>query len=938
MKTKGPPIRKRGPTHLLLLGEKAGMRENFIRAALILFAVLLCAPRAQAYVTNVQALVTFTNQIASRGATTNGDTITVNGDVRRYTNGTLASASSWIQSTNVLGHAATNTWLHLGTYGVTGVERVFPTNTASIVIVGSFRTNTFLSVTLSSGVGTVSYATNVWAESYPLMHPTDSLATEAARTNNESGFFAVMSDAGSRSTNTVPNRVPALTNLLDRISHQSFTNKTAYGLTNRGGFSDGVVLTNVVAIWGSNGALFGVVITGATNLSGYAGSLTNGTFYSNTLHFVRGTNLQALHGTVHILSNGLYSAPTLTNPVTLNLINYGNAIRSEGPGGNSFQMGSNSWALGARSIAIGNGAFTTNTEAVAVGTAAIATNDNSTAIGSGARAAAASASAFGDDAVASGAFSLAVGQAATASGESDLAIGVTAAASGSYGVAVGTEAIASARSAVAVGEAAGASAIYSGAFGPQVSAAHSNSVAIGTIAFSGAATSTTTTNQIRIATTEHVVSAPGFIQAAGISNLVTVAGQTNVMGGDLSTPRAAVTTIANGANRFSMGTNIFIDLVGSPSAGGWSVDGIIFGTVVPRDGHQIFVRNGTGYDATFAHNSGLEAVAAYRISTATSTNVIFTNAATAHLIYSASSARWLLWNVFSGHAVLASATNAMGFLDGSGTNASFYQTAGKATATFNALVGIATNIQQSVATNGALAAGVNSNGTLFARNVPGSTKNAFEVLTTNGAAHTYSRSNGTFVATNFAQTPFIADAGASEQRVSYRLYALEVTTPVTVTNTTSPTSLVTNATRGSMKIKGGTVTSNTTIRVSAAGYITSASATACEVGIRFNNGLVIATNMAALPTTLVNDGWVLNCEIGVGALGASGSALGAGTFAWPASAGASVTMGGRRICYGLFPTLQTVDWDSDQVVDIYIDPGATTHGVTCTRALVEIIP
>ena len=97
--------------------------------ALLALTLCLCATSLQAASTQILAFVTYTNMV--RGVT-NGDTITVNADVRRYTNGTLNSDAGWILSTNVPGWAATNTASKLGNFSPTGTEWTGTTNTNTV--------------------------------------------------------------------------------------------------------------------------------------------------------------------------------------------------------------------------------------------------------------------------------------------------------------------------------------------------------------------------------------------------------------------------------------------------------------------------------------------------------------------------------------------------------------------------------------------------------------------------------------------------------------------------------------------------------------------------------------------------------------------------------------------------------------------------------------
>lgn len=390
-------------------------------AALLLLLLIAALSRgaATASVTNVEARVTFTNTV--RGVT-NGDTITVNGDVRRYTNGVLNAPATWIQSTNTVGWAATNTWLHLGTYSPLGVINVFPTNTSNIVIVGSFQTNTFLSVSVSAGVGTVAYSTQVWAETRPVVHPNGSVATEAGRTNNVNGLLSLLND--NRVSNAVPASSPLFTNHLNQFAQQQASNKLFFTTTNRGG-----------------------AVESAGRISGSNVGLTN----------------------------GFTVAVTNINSVSSNHVNFGNALRSEGAEGGT-QLGSNAQARGSASLAIGNDSLASNSispviGAMAVGNGAVATNQ--------------SAMAVGNQSLAGAVTSIALGAAASALGQQSVALGAAASVVTNSSVAIGASAVADKRFAVALGSGA-TTGIGDGAIaiGLNATATNTSAVAIGTAAVS----------------------------------------------------------------------------------------------------------------------------------------------------------------------------------------------------------------------------------------------------------------------------------------------------------------------------------------------------------------------------------------------------------------------------------------------------------------------
>lgn len=174
-----------------------------------------------------------------------------------------------------------------------------------------------------------------------------------------------------------------------------------------------------------------------------------------------------------------------------------------------------------------------------------------------------------------------------------------------------------------------------------------------------------------------------------------------------------------------------------------------------------------------------------------------------------------------------------------------------------------------------------------------------------------------------------------ELRASKKLFKLGTST--TVTNTTSPTSFLTNACDRQTVIKANTLTTNMTIYVRARGLYTSTSSTATEFGIRMNNLTLICTNMAALGTTLVNDGFEIEAHLDVRAIGGSGSIHGSGTLWFGTSSGSAVAESPRRMWNGLLSSATTIDTTVDEVLDLYVKPGATSHGFTLTQCLVELI-
>lgn len=972
----------------------------------LLFLLLLSSPTARAQTApEITGVLWITNTPA--GLTTN---ITVNAgtaDTRWWTNNASATNSILIQTTNTIGWSRSNLVAHFSaapvyTVGL-GSPSVFvwlnPTNTACVNFTAPDNTN--LTLTAAGTWARVAYYTNFYATSVPIQNRTNAMS-HRERTNAVNALINFLSSMASAiPTNHLPNGLPGFTNLLDQTSYQTSSHKTFTAPTNNGGLSDGTRGTNYTAISGSN-ITFAVFIfqgdghvSGLTNLAGNmgAGALTNGSFYSNVLNYVRGTNLQALHGTVHILSNGTWVAGTFTNPTTLNLINYGNAIRSEGPGGNSFQAGSNTFVYGANSAAIGNGSTISNNNVFAGGNNITGYAPNSVFLGPN------SGGLVTPWSVTSGGYLNVIGANSRATGATVNLIAANSWVSGGGlnslmgydlyltdwedSVLISSDVVSSGiTNFVGIGNNLGGFANNALGLGSRAAASNKNSFALGPVDTGGNPVFTTTTNQGVIGTELYRIHVPGVFHAAGTSNLYTLPDTFNTIDGSLAFPPYPYTGVNNAGahNLLYIGTNVVTTISGTPTAHGWPVGGIDDGW----DGRWVMIQNATSYEGTIWHHDASIA-AGYQIHTLTGTNTSWPAGAWAFFLYSEGTGYWMLQQPPL-TILTASATNAVDRGENLGTtNATrmgvFYQVQGMTNIQFRAVqagngivktnegTNIVTAIDPAVVASqanlttasnvvrdAALAAltnkvdklnGVATNLTVSAsgaasaltvRALAGNTTDTMQWQTTNGGVQGLVRTNGTLVFTNYAQTPpeLVGASGGNEVGVAYRLFSL--TNSVTVTNTTSATSLITNALWGSQVIKANTLKPGMTVRLRAGGLLTSASSTACEVGIRFSNGTTIATNMAALATSLVNDVFFVECDIAVRDVGASGSVLGLGGFSYTSASGSANSAAPRRMQNGLLQSTTTVDTTTDQVLDLYVDPGATTHGFTLNRCTVEIIP
>jgi hypothetical protein len=319
------------------------------------------------------------------------------------------------------------------------------------------------------------------------------------------------------------------------------------------------------------------------------------------------------------LTNGFTSALTNINSVSSNHINFGNAIRSEGIGGNSLQVGSNALAVGSLSIAIGNGALASNTTTMALGIAAKATNSYAMAVG--------------NDSISGGTDSLAVGRGAQAYGSGAQAIGQGAYAQGDNSLAIQAEVTGS--GSISIGAGSGVSATNATALGTGSTVTHNDSTSIGKNATS------TTTNQIRLGTSSDTISAPGIYDSPVTTN-ATLRG-TNIINGRVDFTSRANTSLANGNNAgVVLGTNVYVRMSG-PSAS-YTINGIA--AEVDGSWHIAEFANPVN-SLIIADNSGTDPAAANRIRTGTGADVTFTNnPVVLQFIYNASDARWKIVNWF----------------------------------------------------------------------------------------------------------------------------------------------------------------------------------------------------------------------------------------------------------------------------------------------------
>lgn len=480
----------------------------------------------------------------------NTNTLTINANVRTFTNTVTGSPGTLIQETNSIPWSATNILNQLTDYRISQFHFLGQSQSTNVTVVGAV--GEALTVTLAGGWGFVTYSTQTVSSPTFIVRVPLTVEQTSNRTHIASLLVQGQSD---NSTNSFATNAVAMTNYLTRgASPQQY----------------------VVGPMQFNGTL-------------------------------RGASQVAL-------TNGFTSAVTNINSVSSNHINYGNAIRSEGSGGNSLQVGSNAVASGPLSLAIGNGSIASSNSATAIGVGAVSTNGGGIALGTSARTTGASATALGESAVA-GASAVSVGNAATADGGS-IAIGQDAT---SLSVLQGT----------AVGNNSQVTANYGVALGYLANSGHSNSVAM------GANSATTTTNQIRLGTASETVSVPGVLEVSGTQTNTIFSG-TNKFQLAVSFTATNITSLANGANDVDPGFKTYLRVSGPTAA--YSIDKIDRG----YDGRILIIQKTDSYTMTVINSSGAGVLGdEAKILTGTGgTLTITNNPGFVQLIYDATASRW----------------------------------------------------------------------------------------------------------------------------------------------------------------------------------------------------------------------------------------------------------------------------------------------------------
>lgn len=220
-------------------------RRDFLMR--FLFAILFLALGLGAGVegattsTIITATVTVTN-----APTTNGMSITVNGNTRTWTNNTAAAPSSYILTNAAIGGVATNLYNHIAAYRYSSpLVELRRSGTNAIVLVG--QTDQALAVSVSGTWASVVLATNAvgtntFVPKFPMQDTSDSTNTASI----------ALRDLTLKSTNLVSASAPSMANFVSAAGNNNVTGANVFSNATQqfvGGTVDGVVLTNITGLY-----------------------------------------------------------------------------------------------------------------------------------------------------------------------------------------------------------------------------------------------------------------------------------------------------------------------------------------------------------------------------------------------------------------------------------------------------------------------------------------------------------------------------------------------------------------------------------------------------------------------------------------------------------------------------------------------------------------
>jgi len=333
-------------------------------------------------------IVTATIAVTNATGTTNGQTLTVNANVRTWTNSVYVPASQILTNETAAG-AATNLFFQVAAHPFTGLSLA---RTTSTNITLQTAPGGSLTVTLSPGWGLVTYSTQSLVSATVVRVP-NTVESLVQRTNVATG----------------------LTDWLNLTANNSALDQ------NRKVAEQLVGLGNNQTITGDK------TFVGALLVSNRAGVFKIGTLYA--------TNIS---GDVSALTNGVIWNAAFVSPSFTNGQNFGDPFRSPGTAPGSEQFGTLANATGTNATAIGYSADATGNESQALGGGSLASGESSTASGPNSIASGYRSASFGRLATATKDYATALGSGANASYTNSTAVGRSAVATTTNQIRLGT--------------------------------------------------------------------------------------------------------------------------------------------------------------------------------------------------------------------------------------------------------------------------------------------------------------------------------------------------------------------------------------------------------------------------------------------------------------------------------------------------------------------
>jgi hypothetical protein len=340
-----------------------------MKRILIAMAAFITAAAPALAVDRITASLSITNA----AGTTNGQTITLNGNVRTWTN-SVALVSAQVLTNSTATGAKTNLYKAVGLVPFSQVTE-FDKGATNIDFTGA--SGLAMTMTLSPGWASVSYATQNVTTLTAVRVPIDGEATASQRTNIASLLVKGESD---RSTNSFSESSAAMANFVGLSLAQAISgNKFFMGASN---YFASAYLLNPIS---TNGANYG------NAFSSPGAGLSSEQF-----------GIGATAGGIQALAVG----PSASASATF-----------------STAVGNSAAALYTNSTAVGSGAFTGKDAATALGRSANATGTNATAAGFSTLASGVNSSALGATAHATHDNATAVGSGATTTAANQVMLG-----------------------------------------------------------------------------------------------------------------------------------------------------------------------------------------------------------------------------------------------------------------------------------------------------------------------------------------------------------------------------------------------------------------------------------------------------------------------------------------------------------------------------------